>query len=93
MKKRDLLGYGAATVADSGPYNFVMVYLLLFLTSVAGISPERSGTILSVIMLIDGLIRLVIGYISDNTRSKYGRRRPYLLVSIVPFVLGLTFLF
>ena len=93
MKKRDLLGYGAATVADSGPYNFVMVYFLLFMTSVAGVSPERSGTILSVIMLIDGLIRLIIGYISDNTRSKYGRRRPYLLASVVPLILGLTLLF
>ena len=34
MKKRDLLGYGAATVADSGPYNFATVYLILFLRSV-----------------------------------------------------------
>lgn len=93
MKKRDLLGYGAATVADSGPYNFVIVYLVLFLTTVAGMSPEHAGTIMSVIVLIDGLISLLIGYISDNTQSRHGRRRPYLLAAVAPLVLGLTFLF
>ncbi len=93
MKKRDLLGYGAATVADSGPYNFVTVYLILFLTTVVGMSPERAGTVMSVIVLVDGLVSVFIGYISDHTRSVYGRRRPYLLASIVPLVLGLALLF
>ena len=93
MKKRDLLGYGAATVADSGPYNFVIVYLILFLTTVVGMSPERAGTILSTIVLIDGVTSVFIGYISDHTSSRYGRRRPYLLASIAPLVLGLTLLF
>lgn len=93
MRKRDLLGYGAATVADSGPYNFVIVYLILFLTTVVGMSPERAGTVLSAIVLIDGVTSVFIGYISDHTGSKHGRRRPYLLASVAPLVLGLALLF
>lgn len=93
MKKSDLLGYGAATIADSAPYNFVIVYLILFLTTVVGMSPERSGLVSSVIILADGITGAFIGYISDHTRSKHGRRRPYLLASVFPLVIGLALLF
>ena len=93
MKKRDLFGYGAATIADSGPYNFATVYLILFLTTVVNISPERAGTISSVIILADGITGAFIGYISDYTKSKYGRRRPYLLAAVFPLVIGLSLLF
>ncbi len=93
LKKRDLMGYGAATIADSGPYNFVTVYLILFLTTVAGLSPERAGMITSVAILMDGISGAVIGYISDNTRSAYGRRRPYMLAAVFPLGAGLILLF
>ena len=93
LKKIDLMGYGAATIADSGPYNFVTVYLILFLTTVAGLSPERAGMITSVAILMDGISGAVIGYISDNTRSAYGRRRPYMLAAVFPLGAGLILLF
>ena len=64
-----------------------------FLTTVVGMSPERAGTVLSAIVLIDGVTSVFIGYISDHTGSRYGRRRPYLLASVAPLVLGLTLLF
>lgn len=93
MKKKDLLGYGAATFADSAPYNFVTVYLILFLTTVVGMSPEVSGTVSSVIILADGVVGALIGYISDNIRCKYGRRRPFLIAAVLPLVIGLMMLF
>lgn len=93
MKKIDLLGYGAATFADSAPYNFVTVYLILFMTTVAGMSPEVSGTVSSVIILADGVVGALIGYISDNISWKYGRRRPFLIVAVLPLVIGLMLLF
>lgn len=93
MNKKDLLGYGAATFADSAPYNFVTVYLILFLTTVVGMSPEVSGTISSAIILADGIVGALIGYISDNVRWKYGRRRPFLLIAVAPLAIGLMLLF
>lgn len=93
MKKSDLLGYGAATFADSAPYNFATVYLILFLTTVVGMSPEISGTISSIIILSDGVVGALIGYISDNIRSKYGRRRPFLIAAVAPLMIGLMMLF
>lgn len=93
MKKRDLAIYGAASIADAGPYNFVTVYLLVFLTTVAGLSPVQAGTISSVTILLNGVSEAVLGYISDHTYSRFGRRRPYLLLSLAPLGIGLIFLF
>ena len=93
MKKRDLLGYGAASFADSGPYNFVMVFFILFLTTVAGISPEKAGTISSITILLDGIAGAILGYVSDNIRSRHGRRRPFLLASMLPLLIGLIAMF
>ena len=93
MKKSTMLGYGAASIADSGPYNFVTVFFILFLTTVAGLSPERAGTISSLVILLDGFFGAIIGYISDNIRSKYGRRRPFLLAAMLPLGIGLIFMF
>lgn len=93
MKKIDLLGYGAATFADSAPYNFVTVYLIFFLITIVGMSPGVSGLVSSVIILSDGVVGALIGYISDNIRWKYGRRRPFLLAAVLPLVIGLMLLF
>ncbi|MEG0157492.1 MAG: MFS transporter, partial [Anaerovoracaceae bacterium] len=93
MKKREYLSYGVASIADSAPYGFVSVYLILFLTTVAGLSPAKAGMIFSGTILINGLAESIIGYISDNTQSKFGRRRPYLLIAL-PFIsLGLPLAF
>ena len=93
MKKTDLFGYGAASFADSGPYNFATVYMILFFTTVVGLSPEVAGTISSITILADGVIGVIIGYISDNLNSKYGRRRPFLLAAAPLLVIGLILLF
>lgn len=93
MTKKELLGYGAATVADSGPYNFATVYFILFLTTIVGMSPEKAGTVSSTVILADGVTGALIGYLSDYTRSDHGRRRPYLLASVLPLCIGLCMIF
>lgn len=93
MKKRELAAYGAASIADAGPYSLVTVYLIVFLTTVAELSPAQAGMVTSVTILVNGIAEGVLGYISDHTRSRFGRRRPYLLLSLVPLGAGLILLF
>ena len=93
MKKRELAAYGAASIADAGPYSLVTVYLIVFLTTVAKLSPEQAGMVTSVTILVNGIAEGLLGYISDHTKSRFGRRRPYLLASLVPLGAGLILLF
>ncbi len=45
-----------------------------------GVSPEWVGIIVFVPRMVDALTDPIVGYISDNTRTRWGRRRPYIFV-------------
>lgn len=80
-------GYGVGQMVDSLPYNFIATYATFFLTNVVGIPVAIAGTIGMVAILWDAVTDPVIGYMSDTSTSKYGRRRPFMIVGLVPLCL------
>lgn len=56
---------------------------------ILGVNPAAIGLILMIARLIDAFLDPLIGWISDNTRSRWGRRRPYVALGSV--LCGLTF--
>ncbi|MBU2063627.1 MAG: MFS transporter [Candidatus Omnitrophica bacterium] len=48
-----------------------------------GMNPAVIGTLMSIPRLTDALTDPVMGYISDNTRSRFGRRRPYIFFGAI----------
>lgn len=83
------LGYG---IGDIGSNFFIVVtgfFLLFFLTDIVGVEPALAGLVLLFPKLWDVISDPIMGAVSDRTRSKWGRRRPYLLYGALPF--GLTF--
>lgn len=68
----------------------VAIYLMKFATDVLGISAAVMGGILFFARSIwDATFDPIAGYLSDRTNTRIGRRRPWLLASIVP--LAVTF--
>lgn len=63
--------------------------LFFFLTKVAGLSPLLVGLLAWLARFIDAISDPLMGRISDHTRWKMGRRRPYFLIGALPF--GLFF--
>ncbi len=76
---------GAAIVAAINGF-----FLNAFLLDVAGLRPAAVGAIFLLVKIWDAVNDPVIGSISDRTQSRWGRRRPWLLLGAVPF--GLAFL-
>lgn len=69
------------------------MYLLYFYTNVMGISGKAAGTLMLVARIWDAINDPVMGIVIDNTHSKHGKCRPYLLYCAVPagLFLFLTF--
>ncbi len=71
----------------------VYVYIPKFYTDVVGIDIAVLGTIMLSVRLFDAITDPVIGYVSDHTRTRYGRRRPYLLLGSVLLASAMFLLF
>ena len=71
----------------------VYVYLPKFYTDVVGIDIVGLGYILLSVRIFDALTDPAIGYISDRTHTRYGRRRPYIALGAVCVALTMIFLF
>jgi GPH family glycoside/pentoside/hexuronide:cation symporter len=83
---RERIAYGFGDVASSLYFQIFIAYLAFFYTDVFGISAVALGTMIFVVRTIDWTTDIVMGAIADRTHSRWGRYRPWLLWSIIPFV-------
>lgn len=68
-------------------------FLLFYLTAVSGMSGTVAGTATMIAVLIDGVADPAIGLASDRLKTRWGRRLPFMLFSIIPFAIGFGVLF
>jgi glycoside/pentoside/hexuronide:cation symporter, GPH family len=87
------LSYGIGDISNNLFIVTTGMYLLFFLTNVLGVDPALAGTMLLFPKLWDVISDPIMGAISDVTRSRFGRRRVYLLYGAVPFGLSFFVLF
>ena len=87
------IGYGAGEFSSSIFFTVTTVVLMIFLTDNVGLSATLAGTALLVGKLWDAVIDPVIGYLSDRTRTRMGRRRPWLLFAAIPFAIAFAQMF
>ncbi|NEP60857.1 MAG: MFS transporter [Symploca sp. SIO2G7] len=76
--------YGIGELGTAIPIGLAIFYLLFFLTEVVGLSPKLAGTVLLIGRVWDAVNDPVIGWLSDRTRSRWGRRYPWLVLGALP---------
>ena len=86
------IGYGLGSMVRTGE-NLWGFYLSYFLVTVAGVGAAAAGTISGVALLLASVWCVFIGYISDNSKSKHGKRRPIMLFSIFPTAILMSLIF
>ncbi|MFO7706635.1 MAG: glycoside-pentoside-hexuronide (GPH):cation symporter [Desulfobacterales bacterium] len=71
----------------------IYVYLPKFYTDVVGVEIAALGTILASVRVFDAITDPAMGYLSDRTASRFGRRRPYIAVGALFVALFIYLLF
>ena len=85
IKLREKIGYGFGDAASSMFWKIFGMYSLFFYTDVFGITAAAAGTMFLVARLWDSFFDVLVGIMSDRTKSRYGKYRPYLLWFAIPF--------
>ena len=84
------LGYGAVNLSSTIFFTTGTFLLLNFLTDKAGPSAALAGVALMSGKVFDAVPDPAVGNLSDRTKTRWGRRRPWILFASIP--LGLPFL-
>ncbi|HEX3918899.1 MAG TPA: MFS transporter [Caulobacteraceae bacterium] len=80
--------YGLGSVAFGVKDNGFSYLLLFFYSQVVGLPATQVGLALLIATLWDACIDPLIGQISDNTRTRWGRRHPFMYAAAIPVALS-----
>ena len=79
-----LVFYGIGQISPAVKGNLLGAFLLYYYNQVLGLSPGLAGLALAVSLVVDAVSDPMLGYISDHTRSRLGRRHPFIYASLLP---------
>lgn len=85
-----LATYGLPAAGMGFMYYLAVLYLMKFSTDVLLLAPASVSIILGISRVFDAITDPLAGYLSDRTRSRMGRRRPWLIASAIPIALVFT---
>lgn len=87
------MSYGCGDAACNVVWGAMSAWLMYYYTNVAHVSALSIGAIMLVSRLIDGVTDILMGLIVDNTKSKYGKARPWLIRMAIPFAIATVAMF
>jgi glycoside/pentoside/hexuronide:cation symporter, GPH family len=78
------IGNGFGSIAYGVKDNGFATLLLLFYSQVLGLEAGLVGLILLIALLLDAMVDPLVGYWSDKTHTKWGKRHPWMYAAILP---------
>jgi GPH family glycoside/pentoside/hexuronide:cation symporter len=87
------LFFGAGGAAGATKEIVFNTFLLFYFTQVMGLSGTLAGTAIFIALCFDAVTDPLVGSISDNFRSRWGRRHPFMYLAILPMPLAFYWLF
>lgn len=85
LSLKEKLGYGVGDTASHFVWDMVGFWILIFYTDTFGISAAAAGTIMLIARAWDMVSDPLMGIISDRTKTRWGKFRPYILWMALPY--------
>lgn len=85
--------YGAGQLVELTVESTLNIFILFYATAVCGLSGALAGLAIGAGVVIDAIVNPLIGSLSDSWRSRFGRRVPFMAVSLVPIILTYNLIF
>ena len=87
------LVFGSGSIAEGVKNAAFSTFLLFYYNSVLGLSGTLAGTAIFLALCVDAITDPLVGSYSDNFRSRWGRRHPFMYLSALPMAVCFLFLF
>lgn len=92
MKIREMITFASGDLFGGGAQLVIGFFYLRFLTDVVRINPILAGTVVLLSKVWDAISDPIMGSISDNTRTRFGRRRPFMFAGFFLILIAFTML-
>lgn len=90
---KEKIFYGMGALMDGGGVALMSCVMLNYMTDHLKIYAASASTVMMISKIWDAITDPVMGHITDNTRSKYGRRKPYMFAGGFLLIIALLLLF
>lgn len=92
MKQSEKWIFAWGDFFGGGAQSLIGVLYLIFLTDIIGINPALAAGIIMIAKFWDAICDPLMGIITDNARTKMGRRRPFILFGSILVLIGMSLL-
>ena len=88
ISNKEKFGFGLGDAASHIVFDSSVAILAYFYTNIYGLPPAVMVTLFLVVRVLDAITDPIMGAIADQTKSRWGRFRPWLLIICVPFAVS-----
>jgi len=85
LSVKEKLGYSCSDIATNFFFQSMILYQTRFYTDTAGLSAAAVGSMFLLLRLGDAIFDPFVGALSDRTQTRWGKFRPWILFTAVPF--------
>lgn len=87
LSVREKVAYGLGDMASNLYNGFFGIFLLYYYTDVWGIHPGHAALMFLVTRWVDAFTDPAMGLVADRTNTRWGKYRPYILWTVIPYAL------
>ena len=83
LKLREKIAFGICDLGGNAFFTLIGFSLLIYLTDVVKMDPLLAGLAIAIGRVWDAVTDPLVGFLSDKTKSRWGRRKPYIFIGAI----------